>query len=127
MGEESVLSIIEAENLCIQCDGECAPPQSLISLLRYHLGQTTYLGQTVNGTMSMSCDELMNLYSSSVQAKFKENLLSCVEKIRTGNLQEETNNEGMPLCPSFFPILIDVYFGVVDDNLSISSSLFPID
>lgn len=114
--EVNTLAIMKEANVCKKCsDGNCLPPHSLVLLLRNKLNDH-----------QSTCKELMNAYTSQVQAEFTAQLYNCTNEY-VDNFDSSTLTPGnSPSCPDgFMPNLVDFFFGK-DGNtdLRYSSSYF---
>jgi hypothetical protein len=100
--EVNTLSIMKEANVCKKCsDGNCLPPHSLVLLLRNKLNDH-----------QSTCRELMNAYTSQVQADFTNQLYNCTNEY-VENFDSSTLTPGNSTsCPDgFMPNLVDFFFG----------------
>jgi len=114
--EVKTLSIMKEANVCKKCsDGNCLPPHSLVLLLRNKLNDH-----------QSTCKELMNAYTSQVQAEFTSQLYNCTNEY-VDTFDASTLSPGnAPSCPDgYIPTLVDFFFGKDGrTNLRYTSSFF---
>lgn len=114
--EVKTLKVMEDAKVCKTCtDGKCLPPLSLILLLRQKLNDH-----------DSSCVDLMNAYTSDVQAEFTSELFTCTNEY-TANFDSASLTPGdTPSCPKGFQMsVVDYFFGTEgNDKLRYTSSFF---
>jgi hypothetical protein len=114
--EVNTLKVMEDAKVCKTCtDGKCLPPLSLVLLLRQKLNDH-----------DSSCADLMNAYTSDVQADFTSELFTCTNEY-TANFDSASLTPGdTPSCPPGFQMsVVDYFFGTEgNDKLRYTSSSF---
>jgi predicted RND superfamily exporter protein len=115
--ETKTHELLQEKKLCGGCPGtdQCLPPYSLLLVLRLTLN-----------AMDVTCSELKDLYTPSVQEQFTNTLVECTQEVKE-NYDPTTYSYGTPTkCPPGFQTsLIDQNFGENGSNvLRHSSSYF---
>jgi len=114
--EQNTMKILKDNNLCTTCsDGSCLPPHSLVFLLR----QKLEMHET-------SCEELMKIYTSTVQEEFTDELLACTYEY-SEKFDAATYMPGdMEVCLfDYLPNVVDANFGKDGNrNVRYTSSFF---
>jgi len=118
--ELNTMKVLKENDLCTKCtdaDGSCQPPHSLVFLLRQKMD-----------SHEKSCDELMDLYTTTVQQEFTDELLDCMEEY-SEKFDSATYTPGdLEVCTSFdyLPNVVDSNFGMDGNrNIRYTSSYFP--
>lgn len=117
--ETNTLQTLQNEGLCDDScdDGTCLPPHSLLLVLRNYL----------QGGVDMTCSQLMDAYTSNVQADFTQTLVECTVQLTTNFDQSSQKFGDISSCPLYMePHLVDVNFALNgNDKLRYTSSFFP--
>jgi hypothetical protein len=115
LAEEITQQTLVEEGLCFGCpDNRCLPPYSLVLFARL----------SVENGLGLSCDQLGEAWGDYFTAQVEQELLQCVQDIRTFYQPERDGSELPDSCPSgFSPVLIDEFY---DSKLHVefSSSIF---
>lgn len=115
LAEEITQQTLVEEGLCFGCpDNRCLPPYSLVLFARL----------SVENGLEFNCDQLGEAWNAYFTAEVEQELLHCVQDIRTFYQPERDGSELPASCPSGFgPVLIDEFY---DSKLNVefSSSIF---
>jgi len=115
--EAATHATLEENGVCGGCtsSNQCLPPHSLILVLKLHL----------NLDLDMSCSELKERYTESVQESFTNELVECTQEILE-NFDPTTRSYGETTkCPILFlPSLVDTEFGVDGNSFLRHSSSY---
>lgn len=122
--EQNTLALMESEDACLRPCGKCLPPQSLVLVLRDHLRSS------VNGTFEMPCEDLMNLYSSSVRSDLTAMLVNCTDNIKDwlasgASADDYVNIESCPDSLPYIATVVERSFSQDSDLVQYTSSFFP--
>jgi hypothetical protein len=115
LAEEITQQTLVEEGLCFGCpDNRCLPPYSLVLFARL----------SVENGLDLNCDQLGEAWGGYFTAQVEQEMLQCVQDIRTF-FQPERHASDLPdSCPfGFSPVLIDEFY---DSKLLVefSSSIF---
>ncbi len=114
--ETATQQVLEEKGLCGGCDdSQCLPPHSLLLVLRLSL----------NG-LDLSCSELKERYTASVQENFTNTLVKCTQGIYESYDSITRTYVTPDVCPPLFQVnLVDQSFGIDGENfLRYSTSYF---
>ena len=102
--ETKTHNVLKENGVCGGCDDstECLPPFSLLLVLRLTMGN-----------LDLTCDELKEKYTPSVQETFTNNLVDCTQGILNTFDMASRNYTTPDSCPPAFQVnLVDTKFGV---------------
>jgi len=123
--EQNTLAVMESENACLKYCGKCLPPHSLILVLRDHLRSS------VTDALEIPCEDLINLYSSSVRSDFTAMLVNCTDSIKEMfALGASKDDYKITSCPDSLPFIATVVersFSKESEMVHYTSSYFPTD
>jgi hypothetical protein len=115
LAEEITQQTLVEEGLCFGCpDNRCLPPYSLVLFARL----------SIDNGLELNCDQLGEAWGNYFTAQVEQELLQCVQDIRTFYQPERDGSDLPDSCPSgFSPVLIDEFY---DSKLHVefSSSIF---
>jgi len=124
--EQNTLAVMESENACLKYCGKCLPPHSLILVLRDHLRSS------VTDALEIPCEDLINLYSSSVRSDFTAMLVNCTDGIKEmfalGASKDDYGH--ITSCPDSLPFIataVERSFSKDSEMVQYTSSYFPTD
>lgn len=107
--ETATQKVLEENGVCGGCDNEteCLPPFSLLLVLRRRLD-----------AMGLTCSELREQYTTSVQESFTNDLVECTQGILdTFNPTTQTYDAPAACPPSFGVNLVDRTFGIDGNSM----------
>jgi hypothetical protein len=115
LAEEITQQTLVEEGLCFGCpDNRCLPPYSLVLFTRL----------SVENGLELNCDQLGEAWESYFTAQVEQELLQCIQDIRTFYRPDRDSRNFPDSCPfGFSPVLIDEFY---DSRLYVeySSSIF---
>jgi hypothetical protein len=115
LSEEITQQTLVAEGLCFGCpDNRCLPPYSLVLFARL----------SVEDGLGLSCEQLGEAWNVYFTAQVEQELLQCVQDMRTFYQPIRDGSELPDSCPSgFSPVLMDELYDSTL-NVEFSSSIF---
>ena len=104
MNEEHVLESMEENDLCYKCQDRCIQPYSLVLAARLYLQAQSTRSTEVNSDIylspSLSCEDLRNAWTKTVQSDFTNVLLDCTNALLAEyNLGESVSDSSKCLLP----------------------------